>query len=160
LTEAARKKKHAKYMKGYRLRNLDKFKKMEKDRARQRRNDGYRDDPKKVKSRNDLRDKDGLRKGNRERREEILKELVEAYGGKCQCCGEDTLLFMTIDHIFNDGANHRRKLGIPGKSGIHIYRELKRLGYPKDRYRLLCFNCNCGRARNGGTCPHKERSQS
>lgn len=24
-----------------------------------------------------------------------------------------------------------------------------------DRYQLLCFNCNCGRHRNGGVCPHK-----
>lgn len=144
-------------MRDYRQRNLEKFKKVERDRARQRRADGYRDDPKKVKARNDKRDKQELQEGNRKRRLEILKEIVEAYGGKCQCCGEDTLMFMTIDHIFNDGAKHRKRLGFPSKAGIHIYRELKRLGYPKDRYRLLCFNCNCGRARNGGTCPHQER---
>lgn len=26
-------------------------------------------------------------------------------------------------------------------------------GFP-DELQLLCFNCNCGRQRNGGVCPH------
>jgi hypothetical protein len=28
--------------------------------------------------------------------------------------------------------------------------------FPNDVLRLLCFNCNCGRAKNGGICPHEE----
>ena len=24
-----------------------------------------------------------------------------------------------------------------------------------DTIQILCFNCNCGRARNGGICPHE-----
>lgn len=64
---------------------------------------------------------------------------------------------MTIDHIFNDGAVHRKTMGTHG-SGIHIYRALRKAGYPKDRYQLMCFNCNLGKQRNGGVCPHQKRA--
>ena len=26
--------------------------------------------------------------------------------------------------------------------------------WPRDRYQLLCSNCNQGKVRNGGVCPH------
>lgn len=38
-----------------------------------------------------------------------------------------------------------------------LYRSLKRRGFPKDRFRLLCANCNLGRYLNGGVCPHHNR---
>lgn len=31
---------------------------------------------------------------------------------------------------------------------------LKKMGFPKDAFRLLCFNCNMGRRL--GPCPHEE----
>jgi hypothetical protein len=37
---------------------------------------------------------------------------------------------------------------------------LKRLGWPKEKYRILCANCNHGRALNGGVCPHQQRHLS
>lgn len=77
-------------------------------------------------------------------------ELIEAYGGKCACCGESRWEFMTIDHINGGGADHKRRL----KTSRMIYRELRKLGYPKDKYRLLCFNCNCCRG-SFGYCPHE-----
>ncbi len=92
----------------------------------------------------------------------ILQEMVEAYGGRCVCCGESRVLFLTIDHVNNDGAAERKGMGDgptpnnkKGRAGINFYRYLKKMGYPQDKYRLLCFNCNCGRARNDGFCPHQ-----
>jgi hypothetical protein len=38
---------------------------------------------------------------------DLKEEVIEEYGGCCNCCGEPNLAFLTIDHIFNDGANHR-----------------------------------------------------
>ena len=35
-----------------------------------------------------------------------------------------------------------------------MYLELKKLGWPKDRFRLLCTNCNQARA-YFGVCPHE-----
>jgi len=82
------------------------------------------------------------------KREQTLKvEVLTAYGGRCECCREDRIGFLTIDHVMGGGKKHR--IDLHGK----LYRWLKRQKYP-DGYRVLCFNCNCGRAVNGGVCPH------
>lgn len=87
--------------------------------------------------------------GARRRKEEVK----QAYGGECACCGETRSAFLTIDHMNNDGAEHRRKMRPGGRGcGGKIYTILKNEGY-----RLLCWNCNSGRAVNGGTCPHQEK---
>jgi hypothetical protein len=69
-------------------------------------------------------------------------------------------MFLTVDHPNDDGADHRRELGMArdrGQSaGSHFYMWLKREGFPA-RFRLLCFNCNSGRHRNGGLCPHQRK---
>lgn len=92
-------------------------------------------------------------------REDLRRETFAAYGNVCSCCGESNWKFLTLDHVFGDGAEQRRKLsGTNGRprGGVWEYAHIRKLGYPKDRYQLLCWNCNCGRARNGGICPHKE----
>lgn len=99
----------------------------------------------------------------------LLEEIVREYGGKCSCtgCNEIGLLFMTIDHEKNNGAQERAGLGDgpsaknkKGRAGVNFYRYLKKMGYPKEGYRLMCYNCNCGRARNGGICPHLQNRSS
>ena len=77
-------------------------------------------------------------------------EVIEAYGGSCVCCGETEPVFLTIDHIHNNG-NILRKV-----ETTQIYAYLKRNGFPKDNYQLLCFNCNLGKHHNGGKCPHEK----
>lgn len=73
-----------------------------------------------------------------------------AYGGyRCACCGETTEAFLSIDHINNDGANHRRDV-----ERRKLYKWLKRHSYPEG-FQILCMNCNFGKARNGGICPHQ-----
>ena len=77
------------------------------------------------------------------------------YGGdppKCACCGETNIGFLTIDHVNNDGRAHKKSL-----KNKNIYLALRSKGFPTDPpVIVLCFNCNCGRDRNGGVCPHKE----
>lgn len=93
-------------------------------------------------------------------REQLRQDILKAYGGKCSCCGEREPIFLTLDHIYNDGAKTRLALqGANGKprGGVWQYADLRKKGFPKDRHRLLCWNCNCGRQRNGGVCPHKIR---
>lgn len=80
-------------------------------------------------------------------------EMIQAYGGKCVCCGESHPRFLTIDHINGGGTKHRRDIGWSGSS---VAKYLRRMGWPQDGYQLLCFNCNCGRAFNNGICPHKD----
>jgi hypothetical protein len=95
------------------------------------------------------------------RRDALRAELIAAYGGKCECCGERQPLFLTIDHVNNDGAAHRRFLREENRTTPSelVIRDLKARGWPKD-VRLLCYNCNCGRARNGGVCPHQVASSA
>jgi hypothetical protein len=92
----------------------------------------------------------------RERQQEIKNACFAAYGGfRCNCCGESQTKFLTIDHMNNDGAIHRRTInGVHGRS--QIYRWLRRHGYPEG-FQVLCFNCNSGRQLNGGICPHQEK---
>jgi hypothetical protein len=70
---------------------------------------------------------------------------------QCSCCGEKMLGFLTIDHVNNDGAVHRKTV----KSGVVFYCWLKNNGFPAG-FQILCYNCNCGRAKNHGICPHKD----
>jgi len=80
----------------------------------------------------------------------VRAEMMAAYGGRCECCGEQNPGFLTIEHKRRDGSAHRRRLGGPDK----ILADLKRRGWPKDDYALMCMNCNWGRRRTG-ICPHE-----
>ena len=80
-------------------------------------------------------------------------ELLAAYGGQCECCSEQQPLFLTLDHVNGRPPEHR-KAGGSYKSAQALVPTLRRLGWPSD-YRLLCWNCNCGRQLNNGVCPHK-----
>jgi hypothetical protein len=83
-------------------------------------------------------------------RQKLRALVIQAYGGVCACCGESEPKFLGIDHVFNDGAAHRREL-----SPSRLYRFLKNQGFPKDRYQLLCHNCNLAKGFYG-ECPHIE----
>ena len=84
----------------------------------------------------------------------VLKTAVfDAYGRVCVCCGEDEPGFLTIDHTENDGAEMRRN-GTHGRSGTAFYQWLRKSGFPPN-FQTLCYNCNLGKHRNGGVCPHQ-----
>jgi hypothetical protein len=90
-----------------------------------------------------------------QRKRAIKSETIAAYGRVCACCDEDRLIFLTIDHINGDGAAERENLPgtAAGSSGRRMYQYLKNNGFPdKDRYQVLCFNCNCAK-RTGLACP-------
>lgn len=92
-----------------------------------------------------------LRKGHyRDLRDEVFAH----YGGyMCACCAEDEPSVLTIDHIHNNGGEHRKALGGRRFSGQKFYIWLRRNGFPAG-YQVLCWNCNIGKYRNGGICPH------
>ena len=83
-------------------------------------------------------------------------DVFTAYGGyKCACCGETEPMFLSIDHVNNDGA-HERKSGLYNGSGTAFYQWLRKNGYPSG-YQVLCMNCQVGKHKNGGVCPHQNR---
>lgn len=85
----------------------------------------------------------------RERQRKDRQLVLDHYGRECVCCGEKNELFLTVDHINNDGNTHRR---IINKRYICTWLRLN--NFPPI-VQILCFNCNCGRQVNNGVCPHK-----
>ena len=79
----------------------------------------------------------------------LKAEVLSAYGGKCSCCGETELEFLTIEHKWHDGREHRERVK------KRVYRDLRQRGYPKNiGIDVLCWNCNMA-TRFGEPCPHK-----
>lgn len=79
----------------------------------------------------------------------LRNEVLNAYGNACACCGETEPCFLAVDHIFNDGAKHRQNIG------RNLYRWLRNNNFPKDRFQLLCHNCNAAKSLYG-ICPHQK----
>lgn len=76
---------------------------------------------------------------------------------KCMCCGYSGAEFLTIDHVGNDGNDHRHNSGI--KPGVKLFKYIINNNYPST-FQILCWNCNCAKAYYGnGVCPHKLKKE-
>lgn len=95
---------------------------------------------------------------NAAKNKRIKDAVFAAYGGyRCACCGETEPLFLTIDHVNNDGAAWRRRnLWSSTSAGSQTYRWLMNHGFPTG-HQVLCMNCNWGKRMNHGVCPHQRR---
>ncbi len=87
--------------------------------------------------------------------DQLRNDVLAAYGGKCACCGESHPEFLAIDHINGGGEKHRRTVGY----GHGVYLWLRKHNFPKDKFRLLCHNCNFATSRYKH-CPHEKDGQS
>jgi len=87
---------------------------------------------------------------------QIIKTVYFHYSNgtmACVCCGEKQLEFLTLDHINRNGSEERRRVK---KQGNVFLEYLSKQGFPEG-YQVLCYNCNCGRERNDGLCPHQQK---
>lgn len=98
---------------------------------------------------------------------EVLQHYSQSEIPLCKCCKENKFEFLQIDHINNDGAEHRREIGMTQSTQDQMQREgrkpsiggngfvywLKKNNYPEG-FQVLCANCNYGK-KNCGVCPHK-----
>lgn len=151
---------------GKRLRSADglTWKQRNKDAVNARRRDLYAANPEKHRQRQNEYKRGNAkpkvlaanRKWLAEYRAVLRSEMIEAYGGKCSCCGESQKQFLQLDHIKNDGYMDRKI----HRTSTKLFAHLKKKGWPTDRYQLLCANCNFGKMLNGGVCPHKEHSHA
>lgn len=98
------------------------------------------------------KDREAFRRIQRDQKRGMREAILAAYGRMCVCCGETEQRFLTIDHIHGGGGKHYKRRGNYG-----VYRDVIVAGFPKDIYRLLCYNCNMGRSANGGICPHQQQ---
>jgi hypothetical protein len=79
-------------------------------------------------------------------RERCKIDVLKHYSGgepKCKICGIMDVDVLCLDHIENDGAEHRKSAGISGRgtTGMNTYEVIKRDGLPKG-IQVLCANCN------------------
>lgn len=75
-------------------------------------------------------------------RDQLKHDMVLAYGGKCVHCGENDPVVLSLDHIYDDAHVEKERYGLNSRGGHKHYLRLKTAGWPKDRFQLLCFNCN------------------
>ena len=62
--------------------------------------------------------------------------VLKMYGNCCAYCGTDLYEVLCIDHVNDNGREHRA-------SGVGcIYRFLATQPYQPDEYQILCYNCN------------------
>ena len=73
------------------------------------------------------------------------------YDIKCNCCGEKEIQFLSIDHINNDGAKHKKTM-----EGSIITWLIKN-NFPSG-FQILCFNCNFAKGHvEDHICPHQKQ---
>lgn len=78
--------------------------------------------------------------------------VLEHYGGKCACCEESRIEFLTLDHLNNDGKKHREQIN---RSGSGLYSWAVKNNFPSEpKIQVFCWNCQEAKA-HYGTCPHK-----
>ena len=78
--------------------------------------------------------------------QEKLKHEVLCHYSKndpcCNVCGNIDERSLSIDHIENNGADHRRDMGIVNGSGVGMYRWLRKHNFPNNPpLQVLCMNC-------------------
>ncbi len=100
------------------------------------------------------KDPEKYKKSARESRARLRAEFLTEYGGICECCGESEPKFLTLEHKRRDGGFHRKQVG---NTSSAVVRDLKKRGWPKDDYGILCFNCNLATA-DGSVCPHQRKT--
>lgn len=76
----------------------------------------------------------------------IKVECLDNYGGRKCPCGEDDITTLSLDHVNDDGAEHRRETGTRGQNFYHM---LRKKGFPQEPpLQVACMNCQI-KKRNG-----------
>lgn len=85
----------------------------------------------------------------------LRRQVLDAYGAHCVCCGESEYHFLSIDHKNGNGNQHRLSIG--GSKKANIVSWLIRNKFPEG-FQILCHNCNMAKGCYG-VCPHEQRRQ-
>lgn len=96
----------------------------------------------------------------------LRAEALGRYGGKCACCGESQPAFLQLDHLNDDGNEHRKLIREPwterptwhaggNGAGLNTYQWLRNHSWPPIM-QVLCANCNFAKLM-AGECPHASR---
>lgn len=85
-------------------------------------------------------------------RRKLKQQVIDGYGGKCVCCGETEIVFLTLEHLQGDGEKHR---GGRNSGSYGAYRDVIKRGFPPE-CTILCMNCNYAK-RGDKQCPHTKK---
>jgi len=85
------------------------------------------------------------------RRSKLKVKIFSHYGSKCKCCGQSEIDVLTINHINNNGAEHRKEIKLSCVDKFYYW--IIKNNFPDD-LQVLCWNCNLGRQFHDGICPH------
>jgi len=123
-----------KCQKEYRLNNLDKERKRNQDYSKS----------------------DAGKKSRKNNYNNLRYEIINHYSNgamKCMCpgCNEDHLDFLTIDHINNNGSEHRREIGT---GGTRLLKWILKNKFPSG-FQILCMNCNFSKGKHGFCSKHR-----
>lgn len=82
----------------------------------------------------------------KEHNRRVKIKVIEHYGGRCKCCGTENKKYLQLDHVNNDGADHRRNLKLKCSG---VYEWAAKNNFP-DSLQLLCANCHFAKTIHGG----------
>lgn len=101
--------------------------------------------------------REATKRANERKRDKTT--CFDHYGRTCNCCNESyDEVFLTLDHVNNDGAAHRRSIsGYNGGGWGAVYKWAIKNNFPSS-LQTLCWNCNGAKMVNGGVCPHQQKS--
>ncbi len=77
--------------------------------------------------------------------------FIEMYGGKCICCGESIVEFLSLHHV-------KGQIGKKKQSARAAYSEASKK-YSPEKFEILCHNCNQAIGYSG-YCPHERRQRN
>lgn len=99
-----------------------------------------------------------LNENSKKSRLQAKLDAFDAYGGaRCHWCKEDDIDVLVIDHIDNNGHDHKDRKGYKCGSN-RLYTWLRFNGYPTG-FQVLCANCNLAKLINGGILPEGRRNK-
>lgn len=82
---------------------------------------------------------------NYQERERLKTEIFKHYSEDKMCCvkcGFSDIRALQLDHIYDNGSEHRRLIGgVRTRAGGQYYRWLRKNKFPEG-YQVLCANCN------------------
>jgi hypothetical protein len=83
-------------------------------------------------------------------------KLYSEFGYKCSCCGETHPYFLTLEHKLGGNPARRKKTRngwVITRIQPQLINEAERDGWDREKYDLLCMNCNFAKG-HFGECPH------
>lgn len=101
-------------------------------------------------------------KAQKKYRIKLKIECLSAYSNSivacCYICGEINIDNLCLDHVNNNGKEHRISLLKRDVGGWNFYQKLKLMGYPeKDNIKVICGKCNNEKVKVYGKDRVKER---